>query len=111
MSITIEKYVRKPFFIDAVQVSVDNIVDVAAWCSGELLNEKRGNQDVLYIKVRVNRPLNERQTKAFAGDWVLFAGTGYKVYTNKAFDACFEKAELEVPLFALADPGITECAD
>jgi hypothetical protein len=87
-----EKYVRKPFYIDAVQVTEENIAEVATWCDGELLTSSGGEgaKDA-YVKVRVHRPLNERQTKAFVGDWVLFAGTGYKVYTKKAFEASFEK--------------------
>lgn len=91
MSIITEKYIRKPFSIDAVQVTEENIDEIAKWCGGEIITEKRGRKDIRYVKVRVNRPLNERQTKAFVGDWVLYAGTGYKVYTSKAFDACFEK--------------------
>lgn len=89
-----EKYTRNPFVIDAVQVTDDNINEIAQWCSGDVRTAeiKPGKEDH-YIKVRVQRPLNERQTQAFVGDWVLFAGTGYKVYTNKAFRKCFTKYE------------------
>lgn len=89
------KFARKPFYVDAVRVSEENIEEVAAWCQGEILTEvvegdpqTKGQK---YIKVRVHRPLTDRQTKAFVGDWVLYAGTGFKVYTPKAFDKSFEK--------------------
>lgn len=82
-----QKYVRKPFFVDAVQVTAENLADVAEWCGGDV----RTAGQAQYIKVRVVRPLNERQTKAMIGDWVLYAGTGFKVYTPKAFSGAFEQ--------------------
>jgi hypothetical protein len=85
------KYVRKPFEVEAVQVSAENIEEVAEWCAGSMETEG----DDKYIKVRVARVLNDRQTKAFIGDWVLYAGTGYKVYTAKAFAKTFDRVQLQ----------------
>lgn len=93
MTLKTEKFVRKPFYIDAVQVSDENISEVAEWCQGEIRTTAANNQDGIdeeYVKVRVHRPLNERQTKAFIGDWVLYAGAGFKVYTSKAFKNSFD---------------------
>lgn len=93
-----KKYARKPFVVDAVQVTAENLREVAAWCHGDVRTTKKpeGAVEEKYIKVRVHHPLTERQTKAFVGDWVLYAGTGYKVYTAKAFESSFEE------LFAFA---------
>lgn len=88
------KYVRKPFYIDAVRVTAENITDVANWAGGDV----RTDSDGRYIKVRVPRALTERQTKAYVGDWVLYAGKGYKVYTPKAFDDSFEQASVETTM-------------
>ncbi len=85
------KFARKPFYVDAVRVSEANIAEVAEWCGGSV--EKTEDDGQSYVKVQVHRPLNERQSQAFIGDWVLFAGTGYKVYTPKAFDKSFEKVK------------------
>lgn len=84
-----EKYQRKPFVIDAVQVTEDNLTEVAEWCGGDVRTQGDGTK---YIKVKVHSPKSLRQTMAFAGDWVLFAevGTSYKVYTEKAFANSFE---------------------
>lgn len=87
MTVDPKKYVRKPFYVEAVQVTAENMEDVAKWCSGEL---RKQGEDESYIKVWVQRPLDERQTKAFIGDWVLYAGTGFKVYMTKAFEKSFE---------------------
>lgn len=87
------KFARKPFYVDAVQVTAENMEAVAEWCMGDVQTtvKPEGAAEEQYIKVRVHRPLTERQTKAFVGDWVLYAGTGFKVYTPRAFEKSFEK--------------------
>lgn len=88
----IKSYVRKPFFVDAVQVTEENLNDVAVWCGGKLISlQKEGVPPRKFVKVKVKRPLNSRQTHAFVGDWVLSAGTGFKVYTDEAFHKNFEQ--------------------
>lgn len=86
------KFARKPFYVDAVRVDDRNIEEVAVWCGGDVRTE--ADEDGLsrrYVKVRVHRPIGDRQTQAFVGDWVLYAGTGFKVYTHKAFLGSFEE--------------------
>ena len=88
--LNIEHFERLPFIIQAIQVTPDNIYQVAKWCRGRVKSEgKRGIKK--YIKVEVKRALNDRQTMAYIGDWVLKAGSGYKVYTPKAFETSFRK--------------------
>lgn len=79
-------YIRKPFEVEAVEVTEENLEAVESWCTGEIKTDERERR---FVKVRVNRPLNERQTRAYPGDWVLYAGTGFKVYTPKAFKKTF----------------------
>lgn len=83
---TINSYSRKPFNVEAVQVTAENMAQVAEWCSGEVITDDTSK----YVKVSVNKPLNDRLTKAFIGDWVSKAWFGYKVYTNRAFTREFE---------------------
>lgn len=92
MSFTLESYRRKPFEVLAVQVTEDNMADVSEWCEGEIHQTAKG---VSFIKVNVSRPTMVRQTRAFVGDWILFAGRGYKVYTIKAFENSFEKVDMK----------------
>ena len=84
----VEQFVRKSFPVEAVRVTAENIEEVAQWCDGDVQTEN--NQP--FIKVRVQNPLNDRQTKAYFGDWVLYAGKGYKVYKDAAFNKSFLKA-------------------
>ncbi len=108
-----ERYVRMPFYVDAVQVTSANMDAVAKWCNGDVRSSGKPDRDVQnaleggtgttperYIKVRVQRPANDRQSMAFVGDWILYAGTGYKVYTDRAFKKSFDK----VPAGAEAHP-------
>lgn len=85
-----EEYIRKSFPVDAVQITADNMEEVAKWCDGDIRKTDKGDP---FIKVRVHNPLTERQTKGYVGDWVLYAGKGYKVYTQKAFDQSFSRPE------------------
>ena len=101
MTLKIENYTRKPFPVEAVQVTEENLNEVAQWCVGDVhtstktlrndAGEETGKIKLPFIKVNVHRPLNDRQTKAFIGDWVLKSDSGFKVYTMKAFDNSFRK--------------------
>lgn len=104
--ITISKFVRKPLYVDAVQVTEESFSEVARWCFGDICNndetpvDKSAGVDPTkqYIHVRVHNPKNPRQTKAYVGDWILYTERGYKVYTTKAFQANFTKIEDEISL-------------
>lgn len=96
-----EKYVRKPLFVDAVQVTEENFEKLAKWCFGEISNVDETPLDPdapvdpskQYIHVRVHNPKNPRQTRAYVGDWVLYTERGYKVYSTKAFQSNFTKVD------------------
>ncbi len=82
-----EKFIRRPFIVDAVRITDVNMKDVAKWCGGRV-QTKAGNKK--YIKVEVRNPLSPRQSEGYVGDWVLYSGKGFKVYTDSAFTATFE---------------------
>lgn len=91
----IKKLKRKPFDVDAVQVTEENMREVAEWCNGELRTITSGQDAGTYIKVKVRYPLNDRQTQAWPSDWVLASQKGYKVYTDNAIRHSFNFAEDE----------------
>lgn len=94
MSIDIKKAVRKPFEAEAVQVTAENMEQVALWCHGEIIVENADNQSLRqYIKVETRNPMNEKQTQAHVSNWVLFANGSFMIYTNKAFRKGFEVKE------------------
>jgi len=97
MTIVTERFIRKPLYVDAVQVTEDNFEEIASWCQGEIRNND-GSDDPdspggSYIHVRVHNPRSPRQTKGFIGDWLLYTERGYKVYTDKAFHGSFDRLD------------------
>lgn len=82
----IQKFAKKTLYVEAVRVSASNFNEVAGWCQGTI-EQADGTE---YIKVHVLNPMNDRQTRAFIGDWVLYAGKGFKVYKDKAFTSSFD---------------------
>lgn len=92
MTLSIQKFARVPFFVDAVQVTEENMEEVAEWCGGQIMDfdETARVKTKRFIKIKVHNPQNPRQTQAFEGDYVLFASKGFKTYNKPAFDRTFE---------------------
>lgn len=86
----INTYVRKPFTVEGVQVTDENFEEVADWCGGDIRTITTMNDTTRYIKVRVRRPVNDRQTKAHVGDWVLLSENNFKIYSDNAFHKTFD---------------------
>ena len=89
----IKNFSRKSFDVEGVQVTHENLSEVAEWCGGQLLQENDGVQGSEFIKVNVRHPLNKRQTKAYVGDWVLKTARGFKVYTDEVLEKNFDLAD------------------
>lgn len=85
------KFMRRPFPVDGVQVTAENMQEAAAWSQGVIENTSEDGSGANYIKVPVHKPNSPRQERAYVGDWILFAGKGFKVYLDKAFRASFEE--------------------
>lgn len=95
MAIETQKFIRKPLYVDAVQITRANFDAVVAWCGGEVMQDDvpgRGRSKK-YIKIDVHQPKNPRQTKAKVGDWLLKTEKGFKIYTDKAFHESFHLPE------------------
>lgn len=114
----IARYNRKSFGVDAVQVTNENIKEVAEWCGGAVYvkavrtpKDVEDVQTIAYVKVPVRRPNNERQTQAFPGDWVLKSEQGFKVYGPKAFADSFESAGDGVEETSVGLSSETEVSD
>jgi hypothetical protein len=91
------KFKYRPQFVEAVQVTRENMNEVMVWCEGEI----RGGPTNQHIWVHVYRARTKRQRMAFIGDWVIFTGRVWKIYTAEAFKGVFEDASLDSP-----EPGL-----
>ena len=85
--IEVNRYVRRPFYVDAIQVTKENMQEAATWCDGTIVSTAHDQ----YIKVKVKRPTNHRQTTAMIGDWILVSEYGYKVFSQRNFEMKFSK--------------------
>lgn len=104
----IKLYNRKVFTVEAVRVTDENMSEVAKWAKGVIEVERTDNGSKKFIRINVHRPINDKQSKAFIGDWVLRTKNGFKVYINKAFVNSFSeqlvyteadaKSQLEEPV-------------
>ena len=85
-----QTYVRKPLYVEAVQVTPENFNEIAIWCKGDIQYAEERGRAFQFIAVRVTNPMNPRQCQARVGDWILTSERGYKVYTPKAFEKAFD---------------------
>jgi hypothetical protein len=79
---------RKSFGIKFVEVSAENIDEVATWCNGAVGGE--GNDR--FIRIVDKNAINTRQTKAFFGDFMVLSmdTNTFKCFGRKAFHKAFE---------------------
>lgn len=88
----LENYKRKPFIVQCVQVTADNMEEVAKWVGGSVKHESASanRPAASYVEVSVIRPTHPKQSMAYIGNWVLKMGTTWKVYTDTGFRSSFE---------------------
>jgi hypothetical protein len=81
MSSTPERFTRKPEAVEAVQVTADNMAEVAAWCGGEVRG--RGAQRRIAVTF----------IAAYLGDWVVRSfpdKDGWTVASDRTFAALWQ---------------------
>lgn len=78
-------YIRRPFYVEVVEVTEGNFDAVAEWVDG-VVGREHGKD---FIRVQVHNAQNDRQTKAFVGDFILQGKAGFKVFTKSAFETSF----------------------
>lgn len=86
-------YIRKPLTVQAVQVTEENILEVAKWCKGKVYLEQNG---LMTLEVKVIHPMSIDQNKAQEGDWILKSKQGFKIYADSAFKKGFEKLDKDL---------------
>lgn len=86
----IKKARRKSFEVEYVEVTKDNLDEVASWCGGEV---DRSDSENPFVRIKDKNAMNARQTKGFAGDLILKSNTSFKSFSKKAFKRSFETTE------------------
>lgn len=98
-----KQFVRKPIFVEGLRVTAKNFDRIKVWAGGEerLDEDKASGTTKKYIRIDTQHAKNERQRKAFIGDWVLKTDKGLKIYSNYAFHKSFDIVE---PQASKVDP-------
>lgn len=83
-------YVRKPFVVDAVEVTVENIAEVAKYV-GDLRTKEDGTEYIL-----VDRRLVPNVFKVYPGFFMTKMGENVRCYSRKIFKEQFIEENAEI---------------
>lgn len=79
-----KKFTRKPFLVEGVRVTADNMPAVAEWCGGEIHSTPPQKGLQRYVRVPVVPGAKKMPfAHAFEGDWVVKMRMGFKVYSDR----------------------------
>jgi len=86
-------FTRKTFSVEAMQVTTENIYEIAEWCGGTIKDNGDGfvGDPQAYIEVPVAMKNGIKRDKAFYGDWVTRTERSFKAYRDEAFKIAFEQ--------------------
>lgn len=85
---------KKSFDVEYVQVTEENIKEVAEWSGGRLID--KDTKDA-FVQLLDRSAINQRQTKAYIGDFVVHHSRAktYRSFPKKTFWKQFETLDTE----------------
>lgn len=100
MSIVTGKYESKPQPdpnikpVEAIQLTADNIEQVAEWCNGEIIEVSfvDGEQPAIRLKTNCPPVSGPKMETANLTNWVTQDEDGFQVYDSGTFDITFQPA-------------------
>lgn len=78
------QYVRKPFVVEAIEITADNICDVA-----DLVGKFRTDEDSGQLYISLDRRIIPNVGRAYVGWWLTRLGDNYRCYAPKVFNEQF----------------------
>jgi hypothetical protein len=106
------KYQRKPFRVQAIQVTDENLSDLAEWCGGWVKLEEDGFDTFKsYVDVPIAKPAGRyrlQRVRAYVGDWLvrLTEDNVFKIYKTRSFLEIFEEVPSDEKLLDVIHSGI-----
>lgn len=94
-ALQVKRYMRKPLYVEAVQITAKNMRQVAEWCGGTV---EQDGQAKSYIKVDVLKPVSPKLGMGYVGQWVLQTTQGAKIYNDRPFKDSFIEVLEEEPI-------------
>lgn len=87
----IEKYEPVTTTVDAVQVTVDNMEDVAFWCDGAIKGTKLPPED---REIEIWNKVLQQEQRAEVGDWIYNKTGTFWVAKHDHFKLFYTKVKL-----------------
>lgn len=112
----IEKYDRKPFSVMAVQVTFENVYDVAKWCKGTIVEQKTKmlgvDTAIPSIQVEGQGDTRGKSFVATLGCYVVELKGSFRVYKPASFTSTFQKSgDADVFVEHLIEDDCSECTN
>lgn len=85
-------HIRKNMIVNAAQVTLANMFEIARQCGGYVTTDKDGNF-VIHLTVVPSR-YDHAKTVAGVTDWIVQDHKGFKIYTDRNFRNDFEPEEV-----------------
>lgn len=85
MTFTTFTAVRIPFEVEAVEITADNMEEIADWVHGIVTRQDHGGRP--YIKLKAGR--------GYAGDFACNRHGNFRLYTKRAFEESFKAGRIE----------------
>lgn len=102
-----QQFFRRPFDVNAVQVTPENAVEIAQWCKGKVTTAeyKLMGQVVKLPAVLVpgNGPKKGKMVEALIGSWVTEQNMNFRVYRDQQFHEQFNAFVENRPFFKPGD--------
>jgi hypothetical protein len=108
----IRQFTRKPFFVSAVQVTLQNIDEVAAWCKGtiEYVSMRMLGTETPLPVIRIQGVGDNRgkEFTAFLGYYVVDHKGNFRVYKPAQLESTFDEVTPQeatngVPTYQIVD--------
>lgn len=104
----IKQFTRKPFPVNAIQVTLQNVDDVAKWSGGtvELRPTKMMGTytDLPVILLQGQGENRGKDFEAALGCWIVELKGSFRSYKPQQFEASFDEF---IPTYELQDHGVT----
>lgn len=96
----IKQFTRKPFPVNAVQVGLDNVHELADWCGGKVeMKATKMMGTTTDLPVIILEGQGENRGKVFEaalGCWVVELKGSFRVYKPAQFEASFDEYTREL---------------
>jgi hypothetical protein len=113
-----QEAIRKSFPVKVVQVTLQNIEEVAEWCGGTIAQRPTrmlGTETLLpVIQLKTQVGGREREFDATLGSWVVELNGSFRAYKHTQFMSSFDllpSLKPEVPEDSTSDLGIYDSGD